>query len=207
MSPDERKPVREPRQKRSQETRAKLLDAAYRLICSQGFQKTTAHQIAREAGAAVGSFYAYFRDKTDLLHEAAVRYQQEFSRGLEDTMDGLGSEERPFGEALRKVLTVQIELHRRTKEFNRELKALYYQDPFLAELADAQHSRIRGAIAMVLEVRAPAVPPEGRRPLAFLIERVIDATIDEIVFGDGTLGTDALLDAATRLLGPRPQTR
>src|SRR5215467_12642692 len=59
--------VREPRQKRSQETKEKLLKAAETLFEKRGYEETTSHEIADEAGVAIGSFYAYFADKEQLM--------------------------------------------------------------------------------------------------------------------------------------------
>ena len=65
-----------------QETRQAILDAAERLFRSQGFEKTTTRDLAREAGIAVGTLFNYFSTKeaivmqlvTESLEKAAARF-------------------------------------------------------------------------------------------------------------------------------------
>jgi len=57
----------EPQQTRSIEKRRRLLDAAQQLFAEKGYDATSVEEIAARAGAASGSFYAYFRSKRQLL--------------------------------------------------------------------------------------------------------------------------------------------
>jgi AcrR family transcriptional regulator len=56
-----------PRQARSIERRAKLIDAARALFSEKGYEATSIDDIATRAGTAVGAFYNYFRSKRQLL--------------------------------------------------------------------------------------------------------------------------------------------
>ncbi|HWI66470.1 MAG TPA: TetR/AcrR family transcriptional regulator [Symbiobacteriaceae bacterium] len=56
-----------PQQDRALVKRQALLDSAQALFAKQGYEKTTAKEIAREAGVAVGTFYRYFTDKRQVL--------------------------------------------------------------------------------------------------------------------------------------------
>ena len=47
--------------------RKRLLDAAYTLFQEKGAANTTINDIAKEAQVAKGTFYLYFRDKTEIL--------------------------------------------------------------------------------------------------------------------------------------------
>ena len=47
--------------------RKRLLDAAYTLFQEKGAANTTINDIAKEAKVAKGTFYLYFRDKTEIL--------------------------------------------------------------------------------------------------------------------------------------------
>ena len=52
--------------------RTALLDSAYELFTTMGFTKTTVRDIAHKAGVAKGTFYLYFKDKTD-IRNALIR--------------------------------------------------------------------------------------------------------------------------------------
>lgn len=57
----------EPRQKRSQEKRRRLKDAALQIFRSRGYERASVEQIAKRANLATGSFYQHYRSKQQLL--------------------------------------------------------------------------------------------------------------------------------------------
>ena len=57
----------EPRQRRSQEKRKRLKDAALQLFRSRGYERTSVEQITKRANLATGSFYQHYRSKQQLL--------------------------------------------------------------------------------------------------------------------------------------------
>jgi len=61
--------VRIPRQQRSLETRRRIEKAAFRLFADKGIHGTSTREITQKAGVAIGSFYAYFPNKKQLLLE------------------------------------------------------------------------------------------------------------------------------------------
>lgn len=56
-----------PRQTRSLEKRAKLMDTARILFAEKGYEGTSIQDITTKAGTAAGAFYTYFRSKQQLL--------------------------------------------------------------------------------------------------------------------------------------------
>ena len=73
------KPRKSPRQRRSKETVEAMIQAAARVLQTQGAQALTTNEIARVAGVSVGSLYQYFPDK-DSIVVALVEYQLEKDR-------------------------------------------------------------------------------------------------------------------------------
>ncbi|TNE92815.1 MAG: TetR/AcrR family transcriptional regulator [Deltaproteobacteria bacterium] len=59
--------MEEPRTKKGEATRQKLLDTAVELFTTQGYEKTTMRAVAREAGVSVGLAYRYFEGKEALV--------------------------------------------------------------------------------------------------------------------------------------------
>ncbi|MFP8963029.1 TetR/AcrR family transcriptional regulator [Streptomyces nanhaiensis] len=57
------------RRQRAQETRRRMLDAAFRLFTAHGYDGTTIDSIAREAGVAVQTVYFNFGNKQTILKE------------------------------------------------------------------------------------------------------------------------------------------
>lgn len=62
-----RKSARSPRDAKRTRTRARLTDAALRLMAERGIQGTSVSEIAAEAALANGTFYLYFRDKSEIV--------------------------------------------------------------------------------------------------------------------------------------------
>ncbi|MEM1191245.1 MAG: TetR/AcrR family transcriptional regulator [Pseudomonadota bacterium] len=68
--------VNQPRQKRSEETLAKILDACDTLSQEIGFEDLSMQAIARTAGVSVGNLYNRFRNKEDLIEHLVMRRQR-----------------------------------------------------------------------------------------------------------------------------------
>jgi AcrR family transcriptional regulator len=61
------KPRKRPRQARSRETEAVLLEAAARVLAEQGPAAFNTNRVAERAGVSVGSLYQYYPNKAALL--------------------------------------------------------------------------------------------------------------------------------------------
>ncbi len=68
--------VNAPRQKRSEETLARILDACDRLSQERGFDELSMQAIAKTAGVSVGNLYNRFSDKEGLIQHLVQRRQQ-----------------------------------------------------------------------------------------------------------------------------------
>ena len=71
--------ARIPVQKRSIETKDKILNAAWELSAEKGYFKITTHHLAQRAGVATGSFYGYFNNKKEVAIELIKRFYKEAS--------------------------------------------------------------------------------------------------------------------------------
>ena len=59
--------VREPKKKTSIETKQKILEKGFELICKKGYHHINCIDIANYAGVSTGSIYQYFSNKKDIL--------------------------------------------------------------------------------------------------------------------------------------------
>src|SRR6266446_9201404 len=86
-----------PKQERSRKKRDALLQSALALFAERGYEETNIEDIARHAGAAVGSFYQHFTSKRQillvlmdrLLQEASMLTLEAKSAALPDIRDGI----------------------------------------------------------------------------------------------------------------------
>lgn len=68
--------LRPPRQKRSQQTLDRLLDAAESMLETRPFESISVAELVRAAGTSVGAFYTRFRDKAGMLSALYGRYDE-----------------------------------------------------------------------------------------------------------------------------------
>lgn len=61
---------------RGEQTRLQILDAALRVIASQGYRALTHRAIAKEAGVSLSLTTYHFKDLEALLHDAFAHYKQ-----------------------------------------------------------------------------------------------------------------------------------
>jgi len=80
--------VRPPQQERSRRTLSRIAEAARALVCENGSDALTVQRVVERAGASVGSFYARFPEKEDLLRyvedlvfdDVTLRWDQALAR-------------------------------------------------------------------------------------------------------------------------------
>jgi AcrR family transcriptional regulator len=75
---------RVPRQARSRERLARMLDAAEDLLVGEGAGALTTTRVAAAAGVSVGSLYQYLPDKEAIVEALAGRYLAEFEELMEE---------------------------------------------------------------------------------------------------------------------------
>jgi AcrR family transcriptional regulator len=56
------------RERKKQETRKAIMQAAVQLFSEKGFEKTSIEELARKAHIGKGTIYSYFQTKSDILH-------------------------------------------------------------------------------------------------------------------------------------------
>ncbi len=66
--------------RKAEATRQALLQAARVVIARDGYSNARIADIAREAGKAVGVFYSYFKDKTELFAALVDAFHQDLTR-------------------------------------------------------------------------------------------------------------------------------
>jgi AcrR family transcriptional regulator len=110
---------------KSDETRARILDAAMDLFRRQGFEETTMREIATEAGVATGAAYYYFDSKDAIV----LAFYDQAQKELQPLLDKAMAASKDLKDRLRLLLEVKL----RYFEPNRRLLGA------LAAHADPEH--------------------------------------------------------------------
>lgn len=142
--------------KKSEQTRARILEAALALFRKRGFEKTTMRDIAQESGVALGAAYYYFDSKDALVMGFYERAQQDLGPLLEEALAKThGLEERlraaievkfqyfAPNRQLLGALSAHIDPQHPLSPFSEETRAIRERDTrFLAAAVDGAKIRI-----------------------------------------------------------------
>jgi AcrR family transcriptional regulator len=143
------KSVREPRQKRSIEKKARIIQAAFKVFGTKGYYKTDTTDIAREAELATGTVYAYFKDKKDIFLEASKQFYAQVLLHLEESFSASPS----FLDSaldLRRIVETLDTLPDLLWEFQKELLGLVSLDTEVRACADHHREEVVDLIAKYL---------------------------------------------------------
>lgn len=88
----------------TKEVREALLDAAERLLASQGYKKMTIDDLAREVGIGKGSVYLHFTSK----EEIALSHVDRIVERLKERLEIIAKKEISAAERLRQMLLTRV---------------------------------------------------------------------------------------------------
>ncbi|WP_422742668.1 TetR/AcrR family transcriptional regulator [Mycobacterium sp. WMMD1722] len=180
-------PRRRPRQRRAEDTRERILDAAVHVFAVYGYDRGTTNRIAEGADISVGSVYQYFPNKDAILMELAARH---LDLGIAAVRDRRPA--RPpasLQEAIGEIVATAVDNHRQDPAFLRVLleRAPRSSDLMrrVAELQDAATTAMRALLDGHPEVRVA-----DRDAAARLAVVTIEAVVHQ------ALAAPAVLDPA-----------
>jgi AcrR family transcriptional regulator len=143
----------------SQETRARLLDAAAAVCAEQGFDGATMNAIAARAGVTAAAIYNHFDSREDLLYAAGV---EGLRRVTEVVPQGIGAG------AARAIAAAYLRPGlQQTRRLLAELHLAGGRDPKLADMLARWHRTWTDALIALLPDDDPA--PEATVKALFLL--------------------------------------
>lgn len=155
-SPRTSEHVREPQQERSRKTLERLVDAAREIIEEQGVQGATVSAVVERAGSSVGSFYARFDGKDDLLRYLEERVWREALTRWQEARSAEAWEELDLEGVVRSVVRLLVRIHREDAGSRRALGRDVHGEG-LGEEALRFHVLVEGEVAGLLLRRREAI--------------------------------------------------
>jgi len=153
--------VRIPRQQRSLETKKRIEKAALFLFSRKGIHGTNSKEIAQKAGVSTGSFYAYFKNKKQLLLEILESFlNQTYAVIWKDlgtyATDGLTRDN------VQSIITNVFAAYDIAPRFLSQTHALRYSDPDINRVYERErHREVEQIMALIeankdrLQIRDP----------------------------------------------------
>jgi AcrR family transcriptional regulator len=191
-----RKEIRNPKQSRSIEMKEKILDSAFQLFCEKGYYKTTTNEIAQRADVSIGSLYSYFKDKDTVFFEILDKYHDKYDMTKNETINNPELLKTDFRSFLHTLINTLIKVHEDSKELNRELNILSYNNQKVADILEEQRKEtLKVTVNYFLRFK-DIIKAKDIEAVAIVTFDLLSATIDRIVFGKNEIDRERLIDGA-----------
>lgn len=168
--------TREPQQRRSIEKKNKIIEVGFRLMCENGYQKTTTADIAKAAGVSTGIIYSYFKDKHDIFTAGLGLYGNQMIIPMYDQFT--------FPLDIRKSLDIVIdsliEGHQIFRNAHKEIDSLVMTDEDIANMIYEFEMRTTKDLEIFL--RKAGFPPENLLEKTHIIYNMIESLCHELTF-------------------------
>ena len=193
MENAERK-VRIPKQKRGLKTKEQIIEAGLTLFSDRGFYKTNSKEIAAEAGVAIGSFYAYFKDKKTLFLEIMTKYFKMVvdtlkNSGTNNTFD-INNRQMFIHTLVRNILSA----HEISPGFHREISIVMNSDPDIDRIVTEHEDRILENTLKTLKQYKDYIRVEDLETAAVIVYRCIEEIVHTIKFSKSTTDENRLVN-------------
>lgn len=192
---EEKKAVRKPRQKRSIETKEKILAAAYQLFCEKGYYNTNTNEIAQVANVSIGSLYSYFKDKATIFLEILDRYNESYFKVHDELSSELEQYLNDPKAWFRRLVEGLIQVHQISKELNREMDFLCYTMPEVAAIQKRQREKTWQSTLQCFYAYKEFIKVEDIEAAAIVVFNLISSVVDQIVFCQNEIDNERILQA------------
>lgn len=123
--------IREPIQKRSIETKEKIITAGFDLICNDGYHNTNTSKIAKKAGVSTGIIYQYFKDKRDIFLAGLDRYAEDIFYPMLN-MPNISFDKKDLPIMMKDMINRYISSHKLSKIAHEEITSMTHSDKDVA---------------------------------------------------------------------------
>jgi AcrR family transcriptional regulator len=192
---------RRPCQGRARATVEAILEAAADVIAREGYAAMTTNRVAARAGVSIGSLYQYFPNKQAILVALLEQHLKGLQPVIEQSLQELADPGIPFAEAMHRMFTGLLELHRaEDSRLQRVLGEEVPHPPHIRERHRQREGEYTGRVAAILRDR-PDVQV-GKPEVAAQVLVQATSALSRWMAHEAPEGLDrkAYIDEAVRLL-------
>jgi AcrR family transcriptional regulator len=174
--------VRIPKQKRGLKTKEQIIEAGLKFFSDKGYYKTNSKEIAAEAGVAIGSFYAYFKDKKTLFIEIMAKYFKMVAdtlrnSGANNTFD-INNKQMFIHTLVRNILSA----HEISPGFHREISIVMNTDSDVDRIVSEHEDRILENTLKTLKQYKDHIRVNDIEAAAVIVHRGIEEIVHTIKY-------------------------
>lgn len=190
-------PRKRPRQERSEATVDAILEAAARVLATEGYEAATTNAIAKAAGTSVGSLYQYFPSKDAIAVELLRRFRADRIAFVRSRLEAVG--QKPLESVVRALVSSFLQADGIRPELYRVLIDQVLRTSARHELRGYEE-RLEAIVVEALGRVSP--PPQIADPdlAAFMIVRLVLALVVTANADAHRYNTEALANELTKLV-------
>ncbi len=139
-----------PVQKRSIETRNRIINAAKNLFAEKGFENTNTNLIAGQSGLSIGSVYAHFTNKWEIFHTILEKFSLEVFEYLKESINNITKDRNTLNEAIELLINGLYKAHMLNGQLNTEIAKFVLKDPKAGEIRSAWEQKMNQEIISLI---------------------------------------------------------
>ncbi|RJP66274.1 MAG: TetR/AcrR family transcriptional regulator [Candidatus Abyssobacteria bacterium SURF_17] len=183
-----KKGARTPVQQRGMETRRRLIEAGEKAFAKYGYHDVIADEIAREAGVAVGSFYAYFNNKRELFLEIIDEYTAKGVKAMNESLASFPkSKSQKLEQNIRKMMVALVAMHKESPALLKESLRMALSDEEIRERVE----RISGIVRQLFQEALAEVNKKLRRrdreSIAYMLYYASEGVVHRMALNEGEI--------------------
>jgi AcrR family transcriptional regulator len=192
--------VRTPKHKKGIQTKQKIMKAAIQKFSKKGYYKTNTKEIAAQAGVPIGSFYAYFKNKKDVLYASIVYYNKLVADKIINFQDNINFTKISLKDILKDLIENAIDAHKVLPDFHNEITFLIRFDPKIKANMDRHlQSTIQKTIETLNKVK-DKIRIKNIEISALLINRIVEDFIHFIIYNKPVVDISLLMEEFVDML-------
>lgn len=152
--------------KKPEERKTELMDAAQLLFLKKGYEKTTVSDIVKQINVAQGTFYYYFKSKSEIIDAIVDRFISLVETELQTIFDNQDHDVvKRLNDAINKLFEITSNSHGILDYINQESAAILYERivkvtivPLIAAIVDEGVKAGKFAVCYPLETIEAILP-------------------------------------------------
>lgn len=190
--------IRPPKQSRSRRTLDRIVEASLELLATEGLAGLTVHKVVAKANSSVGSFYARFDGKEDLLDFLGERVWSEALERWEQALATRDWSDFELSEVIQGAVGLLIDAQRSRSAY---LKALDWASGRQSDAYEAFRSELlRGLRQLILLHRNEIAHPDPELAVRLGLRAVLGVVDSEFRATRDRLSRDLLIEECRSLL-------
>ena len=192
--------IKEPVQKRSRETRRKILKVAMELFSEVGFNVTTTALIAQRGGFSVGSIYAHFTNKREIFLTVLDEYSEQIFSYLKASIDRIIAQENDMAEVIERFVFGLYKAHKLNGKLNWEMARFTLMDEEAGEIHAQWERKEDTELARLITAFRDETKIRDVEPAAIVIHRATQEVFQYLFKNRGKVDERAILSELATML-------